>query len=500
MTHSSVLQSSDMPMTSKNRNIILLFAGTIIARIIFFILTGFTADDAFITFRYASNIVSGLGFVYNAGEAVLGTTTPLFTMLMTVPIALGISPVAGALAISLIASGLTATIIYRFALQLRLGSFAPIPAIAYMLMPRSLVADSSGMETALFTLFIIAAFYLQFRRLDYYAIGMATLATLTRPEGGLLLIILLVVNTFENRSRILSYLIGPAILLGSWILFATWYFGSPIPNSIPAKIALYSQFGIEPFPKNLILALGWHNPLGPILTLASIPGFLWLRKTQNFGRTQLIWLIGMFLFFGLSKTVLFFWYIPPTYPIYLLLASSSIVWLHDLCKQRGWKPEMISRAKSATIVGLFVAIVLIGANIPKVSAFKQFAEGMRDIHYQAGIYLSVHADKDDIVTAEDIGYLGFYSERHIVDRDGLVSPEVIPYNREGRYLDLILDIDADWVCAFVKSPISTFVDAPEFNKRYKTVHTYYPGTAAELRIYNRQTAQTNNSAPKESKK
>jgi len=39
-------------------------------------------DDAFITFRYARNIVHGLGFVYNAGERVLGTTTPLYTLLM----------------------------------------------------------------------------------------------------------------------------------------------------------------------------------------------------------------------------------------------------------------------------------------------------------------------------------------------------------------------------------------------------------------------------------
>jgi hypothetical protein len=38
-----------------------------------------TIDDAFITFRYARNIVHGVGFIYNAGERVLGTTTPLYT-------------------------------------------------------------------------------------------------------------------------------------------------------------------------------------------------------------------------------------------------------------------------------------------------------------------------------------------------------------------------------------------------------------------------------------
>ncbi|HET9481188.1 MAG TPA: hypothetical protein VFP98_05475, partial [Candidatus Polarisedimenticolia bacterium] len=44
--------------------------------------TRITLEDALITFRYAANLAEGLGFVYNAGERVLGTTTPLFTLLL----------------------------------------------------------------------------------------------------------------------------------------------------------------------------------------------------------------------------------------------------------------------------------------------------------------------------------------------------------------------------------------------------------------------------------
>ncbi|HEC35405.1 MAG TPA: hypothetical protein ENI39_02600, partial [Anaerolineae bacterium] len=42
-----------------------------------------TVDDAYITFRYARNLVEGRGFVYNLGERVLGTTTPLYTLLLS---------------------------------------------------------------------------------------------------------------------------------------------------------------------------------------------------------------------------------------------------------------------------------------------------------------------------------------------------------------------------------------------------------------------------------
>jgi hypothetical protein len=39
-------------------------------------------DDAYITYRYADNLRQGLGLVYNPGEWVLGTTTPLFALLL----------------------------------------------------------------------------------------------------------------------------------------------------------------------------------------------------------------------------------------------------------------------------------------------------------------------------------------------------------------------------------------------------------------------------------
>ncbi len=41
-----------------------------------------TIDDAFITYRYAQNLLASNGFTYNVGERVLVTTTPLYTLLI----------------------------------------------------------------------------------------------------------------------------------------------------------------------------------------------------------------------------------------------------------------------------------------------------------------------------------------------------------------------------------------------------------------------------------
>jgi Gpi18-like mannosyltransferase len=43
----------------------------------------YAIDDAAITMRYAQNLIRGQGFVYNQGERVLGTTTPIYTLVLS---------------------------------------------------------------------------------------------------------------------------------------------------------------------------------------------------------------------------------------------------------------------------------------------------------------------------------------------------------------------------------------------------------------------------------
>src|SRR5205823_14822555 len=51
-------------------------------RVLYARATGLFYEDAFITLRYARNLAEGQGLVFNAGERVLGTTTPLFALLL----------------------------------------------------------------------------------------------------------------------------------------------------------------------------------------------------------------------------------------------------------------------------------------------------------------------------------------------------------------------------------------------------------------------------------
>jgi hypothetical protein len=46
-------------------------------------------EDAFISFRYASNLIQGHGLVYNVGERVEGYTNFLWTLILAGGMALG---------------------------------------------------------------------------------------------------------------------------------------------------------------------------------------------------------------------------------------------------------------------------------------------------------------------------------------------------------------------------------------------------------------------------
>jgi arabinofuranosyltransferase len=454
-----------------------LFLLAIAVRLIFYYATRFTADDAFITFRYAENFGSGNGFVYNLGEHVLGTSTPLFTFMLAVLSVFRIEPIVGAIAVSLLCSGAVAIILYRFANSLRFTFFAALPSLCYTFWPRSIVADSCGMETALFTLLVTAALYFQHRRLTIYALGMATLATVTRPEGLGLLGLLFFYNLYRDRSQWIAYLLTPSMILIPWILIATYYFGSPIPNSIFAKLALYSRFGGMSIWDKLILVMGWNTAMGFVLLPVAVVGAWWLWKKQNFGALELVWLAGMFGFLVVGPSKLFFWYVAPVYPILLLFAASAVVFVFE---RLGWLQRRIRIG--AYVVSSAAVLILTLACYRPYTSYRNLQKIQDEVHKQVGLYLQREARPDDLVAAEDIGYMGYYSRLRIIDRDGLVSPEVEPYNRSGQYGQVIRDFKPDWVVLCKDSPMSQFAADSSFAQAYHQVAAFaHAGT--EYRIY-----------------
>ena len=120
-------------------------------------------DDSYITLRYAANLAEGKGFVYNPGENVWGTTTPLQTLILALAAVVFGVP---ALEFSAVLIGLAASVAFWLMLVIIFEEQrVPRPVTAAVLLmvlfgPAYVSNSVSGMETPLVLALMALSFYL----------------------------------------------------------------------------------------------------------------------------------------------------------------------------------------------------------------------------------------------------------------------------------------------------------------------------------------------------
>ncbi|MGH7785527.1 MAG: hypothetical protein ACRERC_01600 [Candidatus Binatia bacterium] len=218
-------------------------------------------DDAYVSFRYARNLVRGHGLVYNVGEPVEGYTNFLWTVLAAVPLAQGADDPLPFMHV--VSAGLWWAS-YALLLALAIGLWrAGVWAAPLALVPLALhwsfnMWFLSGMETPLVTFLTIAAVCLTGldplrHRWSLFGVSLAcVLLTMTRPDGvvvfaALGLAIVLLDGRRLWRARRWGWgLLAPALpLLLLYLPFQAWrvwYYGSFFPNTYYAKVAYLTYY------------------------------------------------------------------------------------------------------------------------------------------------------------------------------------------------------------------------------------------------------------------
>jgi len=218
----------------------------------------FVCDDAFISFRYAKNLIEGHGLVYNIGEKVEGYTNFLWTMLLSLFMRLGMNVVT----VSQVLGGLFS--LSTISLLLRLNQkLYPRDNLFNYLAPLFLVGcgayaawSTGGLETSFYTFLVFLGSLFLVTGMDKplcSAIsGMVfALACLTRLDGLIFagVTFVLYVNFCVRKKQIglkniyfwaLSFLI-PFLIYFFW----RWsYYGKFLPNTFYVKVgseSLYQQ-------------------------------------------------------------------------------------------------------------------------------------------------------------------------------------------------------------------------------------------------------------------
>ena len=144
-------------------------------------------DDSWIHLTLARNVATGGGFGINRGEPVAVSTAPLWSLALAGLLALGVPGLAAAKALGLACWAATGLVTRRLAAAVGLPpGLAWGAGLAVVGLSRLVWGALSGMEVPLAALIVAAAAWAIARdRPDLGAAGLG-LATLARPEAGLL--------------------------------------------------------------------------------------------------------------------------------------------------------------------------------------------------------------------------------------------------------------------------------------------------------------------------
>jgi arabinofuranosyltransferase len=225
-----------------------LVALTIIFAYIFLMHT-WVGDDAYITFRVVDNMLNGYGPVWNVDERVQVYTNPLWMFVVS-----GFTIILQDVYLAaLIASFAACAVLLVMAFK-RMSD--PLRMLFFFTLVISSKAfcdyTSSGLENPLIFL-LLGIFYLKYlsdfeagkepARADiYFYLLTASLAFVNRMDTILLylppLVHILVRGIKQFRFGMIKVFLLGTLPASLWLLFATIYYGFPLPNTYYAKVAI----------------------------------------------------------------------------------------------------------------------------------------------------------------------------------------------------------------------------------------------------------------------
>ncbi len=312
----------------------LCVAGVIIAVFVWHYRLRFPFDDVFITFRYAEHVASGYGLVWNVGGLhTEGYTNFLFVLLLAAARFLTSDLLMAAQVIGLLSTIVTGLILYRIGSKARGAGVGLLAAAFFMLTPLTWINALSGMETSIFVMFIALTILCAIRNQLYRAFVSAFLAMLTRPEGALMGLILLVViigfqwHPVKHRSRMSTITAFVFAFFLPLVFYAIWkylYFGEWLPNSFYVKVLADSH---SLLPGLQYVRLFFVSMLVLIALTCGIRG--WRERTVVL---SVLWIVALLAFylFVLPLEGLYDRYL---WPACAMLSVTAAIGLRDLVQR-----------------------------------------------------------------------------------------------------------------------------------------------------------------------
>jgi len=456
-------------------------------------------DDAYITYRYAKNIAAGHGFVYNLEHNFLGTTTPLYTLLLALGgLVFDIPRTSGALT----SASLVGCIVLIEAIGRRSNVRFAGACAALFLTACLPIYRVWGTET-IFVYFLLVPLghWLHLCGRTRWAAFVLGLAIWARMDAVLFAALLFGGQALkERRLPVAEGLILAATLL-PWLVYSMAVFGAPFPSTLWAKIAQGESGGWPLFFEGAVrdLALlveyrpGWRWLFGSLVAAG-------LYRIATREHVWAIWVVNGALFtiaYDLVLGVSFSkWYLANLWVANALVLGAGIrqafEWAASAADRLG--RDRSGRVPQSVVAGLLalpLALALAAAQTEKIRevvAFDTFGP-RRDTYTRLGLWLRDHTPPDATVAYYEIGFVGYFSDRTILDPVGLVTPGGLDAIREGHTWWIFDVYEPDYYVHRSHLGQGGPLARPDFHRLYEEVHRLdEPGAGRDLIVYRRRIA------------
>jgi hypothetical protein len=440
--------STESKLTTESR---ILIAAAALLAVLFYLLVsartfriGFPLDDAWIHLTYARNFALHEQWAFRLGEPSAGSTSPLWTLLLSVGYLLKLAPYIwpfflGWVMLALL--GIQAELVTRKLVS----TYRPrIPWVGFFFVTAWHLTWSavSGMETLLqgFIFFYVLSTLL-INPGRYLALGFLTgLSIWVRPDG-ITLLGPLIFTAFlvEKRDRqrwnaIARILIGFSALFVPYLLFNLALSGNPLPNTFYAKQAEYQAAW-----RSLGLTYRLNNYLLPILAspfIALLPGaVIWMyRRVRSWdwaAIATLLWFTGYIgLYFLRLPAYQHGRYIIPAFPILYLWGILGLV--EYVTSPNANKRIALIWTSLTGMLCLLFTVVAARQNAADVAWIEKEMVGTAK-------WVQENLPPNALLAVHDIGAIGYFDGHRIIDLAGLVSPDVIPFIRDQDRIAAYLD-------------------------------------------------------------
>jgi hypothetical protein len=424
-----------MPLADSLRSVrgrYVLSAGILVllALVILWPYRHFAGDDAYITFRFAENFATGAGFAYNPNEPTYGSTAPLWVFMIVGLSRLGLAIPDSAHVLNWTFAIASVLLFFHLARRyLGKGPAAWIATALLILDPWFVRWALSGLENAFALFLLMGVFLAQLKwrntgQISWLAPVLGGLAALCRPEMMLLSALLFLDLLLFERRRLRANLATLVLIFSAinlpWIWYALSVFHTAVPNTIISKVSADHLAAL----KGVVLYFGsfWMFQALAVLAVCLI-GPLRRAAIERFQGSWTAWLLP--IAWGVILPIFYIVGGAPVGGRYMMFGLPSYL----LIGVAAWTVLWDRMSKVVVVAALATLALLVAVQYNFAWYITHWPQGMDPEIINAAETLRSISESGDTVAANQIGVLGYFSQRTVLDTFGLVSPEIFPYRR-----------------------------------------------------------------------